>query len=56
MRYVTKDVVLFIDDLRDQEDRGFGEYSAVTRSSEETIKWLAENGVPDFITFDHYLG
>jgi len=49
-------MILFVDDLRNPEDRGFDVNSVVTRSSAETISWLEENGVPDFITFDHDLG
>jgi len=49
-------MILFVDDLRNPEDRGFNKECKVTRSSEETIEWLETNGVPDFISFDHDLG
>jgi len=58
---------LFIDDLRmpfdtwdmsqkeiqDQLDR---EGWVVVKTSAEAIDWLKQNGIPEFITFDHDLG
>lgn len=43
---------LFIDDLRNPPADGY----VVVRTSEEANVWLAENGIPDVISFDHDLG
>ncbi len=48
----NKKIKLFIDDERHSADNDF----IVKRTSEEAIRWMEENGCPDFISFDHDLG
>ncbi len=48
-------VKLYIDDLRDPPDNNY-EGFIVLRSYEDAIKWIEENGCPDYISFDHDLG
>ena len=43
---------LYIDDLRNPKSDGFD----VVRTSSEAIRYMEENGCPDYISFDHDLG
>lgn len=50
---------LFLDDVREIKDiypnSGKMEY-ALVRSYDEFVKYIEENGIPDFISFDNDLG
>ena len=43
---------LYIDDIRDPKGEGF----EVVRTSNEAIEFMQENGIPEYISFDHDLG
>ena len=43
---------LYIDDIRDPKGDGFD----VRRSSNSAIIYMIENGIPEYISFDHDLG
>lgn len=43
---------LYIDDIRNPPD---GDWKIV-RTSKEAIEFVVENGIPEFISFDHDLG
>lgn len=45
-------VKLFLDDVRDLPDTSFN----LVRSYTEAVKFVEENGIPNFISFDHDLG
>lgn len=45
-------MMLYLDDLRTPVDESF----VIVRSYAEAVKFVSENGVPEFISFDHDLG
>jgi len=47
---------LYLDDLRmpKQNLEGYGPW-AVVRNYDEFVTWISQNGVPDYISFDHDL-
>jgi hypothetical protein len=45
-------VKLYLDDIRTPKDSSF----IVVRSYDEAISYVEENGMPDYISFDHDLG
>lgn len=43
---------LYLDDIRNPKSEGF----IVVRSVEDAISFVKENGIPNYISFDHDLG
>ena len=43
---------MFLDDIRVPKN----DYDVIVRSFEEAINFVKENGIPNFISFDHDLG
>lgn len=43
---------MFLDDIRNSPDDTW----VIVRSSREAIDYIQQNGLPDFISFDHDLG
>lgn len=62
---MKKKIILWLDDIRDPYEGGWGIFSPINLSESEFIwvksydqftKWITENGLPDGICFDHDLG
>lgn len=45
-------IKMYIDDVRCPPDDDW----ILVRSSDEAVAWVTQNGMPDFISFDHDLG
>ena len=45
-------IKLYIDDIREPKNEGF----IIVRSFEEAVNYMKENGIPEYISFDHDLG
>ncbi len=43
---------MYLDDIREPQE----EYDVIVRSFDEATKYIQENGMPNFISFDHDLG
>ncbi|WP_157279214.1 cyclic-phosphate processing receiver domain-containing protein [Aliarcobacter butzleri] len=43
---------MFLDDIRTPKEK----FDVITRSYDEAVNFVKENGIPNFISFDHDLG
>ena len=49
---IAKTIKLYLDDIREPKN----EYDVIVRSYDEAVDSISQNGIPNFISFDHDLG
>ena len=49
---IAKTTKLYLDDIREPKN----EYDVIARSYDEAVNYISQNGIPNFISFDHDLG